>query len=80
MHVAHLIHGVYLMQTQGTVNLMMFVKALPLCRNVGLWELDPSVDNELGENAGDQTGVGPRGKTRSKCVKKFQFSAFNLLS
>jgi hypothetical protein len=56
MHVAHLVHGVYLMQTQGTFNLTMFVKALPLCRNVGLWELDPSVDNELGGNAGDQTG------------------------
>ena len=56
MHVAHLVHGVYLMQTRGTFNLTMFVKALPLCRNVGLWELDPSIYNEQGGNLGDQNG------------------------
>lgn len=56
MHIGHLVHGVYLMLTKGTFNLTMFVKALPLCRNVGLWELDPSAQDEWGIKDGNKFG------------------------
>jgi hypothetical protein len=54
MHVGHLVHGVYLMLTKGTFNLTMFVKALPLCRNMGLWELDASEPNVWDTDEGDR--------------------------
>jgi hypothetical protein len=45
IHVGRMIQGVYLMLTRGSFNLTMFVKALPLCKNVGLWELNSSAYN-----------------------------------
>lgn len=56
IHVAHLLHGVYLMLTRGYLHLTIFVKALPLCRNSGLWEHDPSAYDEQLNGAADESG------------------------
>ena len=44
------------MLSRGSFNLTMFVKALPLCGNLGLWELDPLACGERGGTAGPEGG------------------------
>ena len=56
IHVAHIIQGVYLMLTRGSFTLTMFVKALPLCGNLGRWELEPSACGERSNTAGPEGG------------------------